>query len=622
MSYWSNLKKAIANVIKANNSQEITGPVLQRILLNIITSIGENATFAGVASRSTNPGMSDGPRFWIAAEPGIYPNFGSVEVPENAIGIISTSNSKSASYYANDIKRPGEALTNDGDIQQNTSFNSLVFYATAGDPVQLPSASSVGADVLDIKILKSDGSVDESIGRNSNTFVASSTGEVWAEYYKDNAGSSIVFSSDAKVTVGLSGDFSLNLININQQIGTQISEITNTLSSIDTRITALEGADSIKEYYANDIKRPGEALNNDGNITVNNDFTSLVFYATAGDPVQLPSASSVGADVLDIKILKSDGSVDKSIGIIGRDSNTFVSSSTGEVWAEYYKNPDKLGGDYNNDYNGDFGNAGSSIVFSSDAKVTVGKVGHKVLWIGTSIPTGDGTLTGTYPLQVKSNLGVKTLYNNSISASGIVKFSGYLGNGRDGLDLSETVAEKEARYRSKVQDGTITEATLNRYKNASFEKCLLPYINGSVDSCDTVIIDHGYNDRDVLATEIDSNVVLSNKDRSSFIGAFNYIIDKIYAINPKIRIIVIGFYMKDNYNGNGWEMHGKDIDTVLNKISSFYNFMYIPTYRGSCINPANFKNMCPDGVHPHSDTNGTAVKNIAEYLTNSLRDIL
>ena len=80
--------------------------------------------------------------------------------------------------------------------------------------------------------------------------------------------------------------------------------------------------------------------------------------------------------------------------------------------------------------------------------------------------------------------------------------------------------------------------------------------------------------------------------------------------------------MKNNYDGNGWEMHGKDINTVLSKISAFYNFMYIPTYNGSCINPANFKNMCPDGVHPHSDTNGTAVKNIAEYLTNSLRDIL
>jgi len=603
MSYWSNLKKAIADVIKANNSQEITGPVLQRVLLNMVTSIGENATFAGVASRSTNPGMSGGPRFWIATEPGIYPNFGSVEVPENAIGIISTSNSKSASYYANDIRRPGEVLTNDATIYVDNRFTSLVFYATAGDPVQLPPASSVGALSLDIKILKSDGSVDKSIGYvDGNTFIASSTGTVWAEYLKYE--SLIIFKDDAKVTVGFPGDFSLNLININQQIETQISEITNTLSSINTRITALENADSTKEYYANDIRRPGEALTNDATIYVDNRFTSLVFYAIAGDTVQLPPASSVGALSLDIKILKSDGSVDKSIGYV--DGNTFIASSTGTVWAEYLKYE-------------------SLIVFEDDAKVTVGKVlsRHKVLWIGTSIPAGNGTLTGTYPLQVKSNLEIKTLYNNSISASGIVKFSGYLGNGRDGLDLSETVAEKEARYRSKVQDGTISEATLNRYKSASFEKCLLPYINGSVDSCDTVIIDHGYNDRDVLATEIDSNVVLSNKDRSSFIGAFNYIIDKIYAINPKIRIIVIGFYMKDNYyNGNGWEMHGKDIDTVLNKISTFYNFMYIPTYRGSCINPANFKNMCPDGVHPHSDANGTAVKNIAEYLTNSLRDIL
>ena len=455
MAYWDNLKKTITDAIKTNNNQEITGPILQRILLSIVTNVGENAAFAGIASQSTNPGMPDGPRFWIAAGPGVYQNFGSVEVPENAIGII----------------------------------------------------------------------------------------------------------------------YNLN---------------------------------SIKEYRANDIKKPGKVLNNSGSILSSNDFTSLVFNAIANDPVRLPSASSVGAQSLDIKILKSDGNVDTSVGEIYSD--TFVSPATGEVWAEYYK--------------ADTGS--SSIVFGDDAKVTVGKIksSHKVLWIGTSIPAGNGYLIGTYPLQVKSNLGIKTLYNNSIGASGIVKFSGYLGNGRDGLDLSETVAEKEARYRSKVQDGTISETTLNYYKNASFEKCLLPYINGSVDSCDTVIIDHGYNDREVLATEIDSSVVLSNKNRSSFIGAFNYIIDKIYAINPKIRIIVIGFYMKDNYNGNGFEMHGRDIDTVLNKISAFYNFMYIPTYRGSCINPANFKKMCPDSVHPHSDADGTAVKNIAEYLTNSLRDIL
>lgn len=88
MANWTQLKAAIANVIKTNGNQEITGAVLQNTLNSIVNAIGENATFAGVATPSTNPGTPDGPVFYIATKAGAYSNFGGLEVAEYDIVIL------------------------------------------------------------------------------------------------------------------------------------------------------------------------------------------------------------------------------------------------------------------------------------------------------------------------------------------------------------------------------------------------------------------------------------------------------------------------------------------------------------------------------------------------------
>ena len=75
MANWTNLKAAIADTITTNGNQEITGVVLQNTLNAIVNTLGENATFAGIALPTTNPGVPDGPVFYIATTPGDYPNF-------------------------------------------------------------------------------------------------------------------------------------------------------------------------------------------------------------------------------------------------------------------------------------------------------------------------------------------------------------------------------------------------------------------------------------------------------------------------------------------------------------------------------------------------------------------
>lgn len=91
MGNYEQLKQAVADVIKSNGNQEITGDILQNTLLTIISTVGSDAIFAGIATPTTNPGTPDQNVFYIASEDGIYSNFGNV-VLENEVAIITNGN--------------------------------------------------------------------------------------------------------------------------------------------------------------------------------------------------------------------------------------------------------------------------------------------------------------------------------------------------------------------------------------------------------------------------------------------------------------------------------------------------------------------------------------------------
>lgn len=85
MGNYEQLKASIAAVIKANGMQKITGNVLQETLLSLVSNIGDNATFAGMATPDTNPGTPDQNIFYLAAQPGVYSNFGGVELTDKVL---------------------------------------------------------------------------------------------------------------------------------------------------------------------------------------------------------------------------------------------------------------------------------------------------------------------------------------------------------------------------------------------------------------------------------------------------------------------------------------------------------------------------------------------------------
>ena len=88
MANWSDLKAAIAQVIKTNGTQAITGQILQDSLNNIVSNVGKDCTFAGIATPKTNPGVPDGNVFYLATETGIYSNFNGIELVAGGEAVI------------------------------------------------------------------------------------------------------------------------------------------------------------------------------------------------------------------------------------------------------------------------------------------------------------------------------------------------------------------------------------------------------------------------------------------------------------------------------------------------------------------------------------------------------
>lgn len=91
MGNYEQIKQAVSDVIKTNGEQEITGVILQSALLSIISIVGENSTFAGIAVPETNPGTPDQNVFYIASQPGNYSNFGSIKLVDQVL-ILTNKN--------------------------------------------------------------------------------------------------------------------------------------------------------------------------------------------------------------------------------------------------------------------------------------------------------------------------------------------------------------------------------------------------------------------------------------------------------------------------------------------------------------------------------------------------
>ena len=92
---YDQIKESIKAVIKENGNYEITGNVLQTVLLSIVDTLGPEYQFLGIATKSTVPVVVEGNSFYITVEVGTYTNFknsGNTAITVNQLGILTSTN--------------------------------------------------------------------------------------------------------------------------------------------------------------------------------------------------------------------------------------------------------------------------------------------------------------------------------------------------------------------------------------------------------------------------------------------------------------------------------------------------------------------------------------------------
>ena len=326
---------------------------------------------------------------------------------------------------------------------------------------------------------------------------------------------------------------------------------------------------------------------------------------------------------------------------------------------------------------------------------TVPDARANVLWIGTSIPAGDiqhgnnGTTQSTttnlgsnnYPKMVADALGFK-LYNNSRGSSfvcfyppnedGTANWAGkdwseYSSEVWKGYSLSASFAQVDEKFGPNGLN--CPQWLINNFKSYSYESLIIPYIDGTLASCDTVVIDHGYNDRQVIINEASwhpgdgetqfavgagRNWLLKLQDpfettletegyfqgkwwndesvssKKHYMSAMIFLAKKIWAINPRIKII-IGNYFASKSNVFGAEFGndrlGEFVHLANSAIASWLRCECVEVWHHTGIYNRNlaagndYQIFCPDNVHPHSDSTGRSNRIIAGIYINALRGI-
>lgn len=181
--------------------------------------------------------------------------------------------------------------------------------------------------------------------------------------------------------------------------------------------------------------------------------------------------------------------------------------------------------------------------------------GKTIVWFGTSIPeTGYPQIAGTLIGATVTNeaKGSSMCRRGKIDVTDGYGWTG-LAWQNVGYALSHTIAEKNELINNwstwRTLLGGTPPTTLSAPEQALFLDCsyenrLYRHLTskGGV-SKDIYVFDHGHNDN--LSSDSDSqftNVPANSRDRNTFIGSINSMIDEILKDNPRAKIVFIGHY--------------------------------------------------------------------------------
>lgn len=126
---YDQIKESIKAVIKENGNYEITGNVLQTVLLSMVDTLGPEYQFLGIATKSTVPVVVEGNSFYITTEVGTYTNFknsGNTAITVNQLGILTSTNGTAWNFTPIfiGVSKGGGEVFNDYDNNKAAGNNS------------------------------------------------------------------------------------------------------------------------------------------------------------------------------------------------------------------------------------------------------------------------------------------------------------------------------------------------------------------------------------------------------------------------------------------------------------------------------------------------------------------
>ena len=126
---YDQIKESIKAVIKENGNYEITGNVLQTVLLSMVDTLGPEYQFLGIATKSTVPVVVEGNSFYITVEVGTYTNFknsGNTTITVNQLGILTSTNGTAWNFTPIfiGVSKGGGEVFNDYDNNTAVGINS------------------------------------------------------------------------------------------------------------------------------------------------------------------------------------------------------------------------------------------------------------------------------------------------------------------------------------------------------------------------------------------------------------------------------------------------------------------------------------------------------------------
>lgn len=448
-------------------------------------------------------------------------------------------------------------------------------------------------------------------------------------------GNGIVIEGDE---INISFSHVLTKLCVDYKLSSRLKKTTASVSSITLNNVCVTGGYS----YAN-LDFDNTVAKENGNISMYLDNTrnraEAVFYPyTPAESPKLIIRVNIGNEYRDIECpvtLKTDGGFEggKSYKMDIKISGTSLNNLSVAVTDEYFDISDK-----------------------------------RILWLGTSIPAGSGD--NNYPKLVADALGCD-IKNNAQPGSRVTLTLEPTWKTVDdlekkyqytqGFSLSGTVQEIDEKYRPYIKEivdsngvklsAYDVERWVNYLKSQSYEKLLLPYIDGTKDSFEIVVIDHSLNDYKSI---IDECILHKNNDipsginwveslgsrdyidendlgKHSYFVGLNYLIDKCYEVNPDIKIIIGNYFATRTpsiweYSDDGGAKCCELILAANEAIAEKRNLDIINVYKYTGLDDTDYENnfniFCPDKVHPHSHTTGESNRIIANVYIEELTRIL